>query len=58
LSFPDIRPRAVAAVVGVAALALPAVAAAHVTIQPDTAPAGGYTRVDVPDAMPSPSAAS
>ena len=47
MSFPDIRPRAVAAVVGVAALALPAVAAAHVTIQPNTAPAGGYTRVDV-----------
>ena len=47
MSFPDIRPRAVAAVVGLAALALPAVAAAHVTIQPNTAPAGGYTRVDV-----------
>ena len=47
MSFPDIRPRAVAAVVGVAALASPAVAAAHVTIQPNTAPAGGYTRVDV-----------
>jgi len=47
LSFPDTRPRAVAAVVAVAALALPAVAAAHVTIQPNTATAGGYTRVDV-----------
>ena len=47
MSFPDIRPRAVAAVVAVAALALPAVAAAHVTIQPNTAAAGGFTRVDV-----------
>jgi periplasmic copper chaperone A len=35
--------------VSVAALALlaPAAAQAHVTVQPDTAPAGGYTRVDV-----------
>jgi periplasmic copper chaperone A len=29
------------------ALVLPATAAAHVTIQPDTAPAGGFTRLDV-----------
>jgi len=47
LQFPDIRPRAVAAAAAMAALALPAAAAAHVTIQPSTAPAGGYTRVDV-----------
>jgi uncharacterized protein YcnI len=30
-----------------AALALPATASAHVTLQPTTAPAGGYTRLDV-----------
>jgi uncharacterized protein YcnI len=47
LPFPDIRPRAVAAVVAIVALAWPAAAAAHVTIQPNTAPAGGFTRVDV-----------
>jgi uncharacterized protein YcnI len=47
LQFPDTRPRAVAAVVAVVALALPAAASAHVTIQPNTAPAGGFTRVDV-----------
>ena len=29
------------------ALAAPASAAAHVTVQPDTAPAGGFTRLDV-----------
>ncbi len=29
------------------ALALPAAAAAHVTLQPDTAPAGGFARLDV-----------
>jgi periplasmic copper chaperone A len=47
LPFPDIRPRAVAAVMTVVALALPAAASAHVTIQPNTAAAGGFTRVDV-----------
>ena len=31
----------------VATLALPALAAAHVTVQPDTAAAGGFTRFDV-----------
>jgi periplasmic copper chaperone A len=30
-----------------AALALPAAAAAHVTVQPEQAPAGGFTRLDV-----------
>jgi uncharacterized protein YcnI len=30
-----------------AALALPATASAHVTLQPDSAPAGGFTRLDV-----------
>ncbi len=29
------------------ALAIPAAAQAHVTVQPDTAPAGGFTRLDV-----------
>jgi uncharacterized protein YcnI len=47
VQFPDIRPRAVAAVAATVALAFPAAAAAHVTIQPNTAPAGGFTRVDV-----------
>jgi uncharacterized protein YcnI len=47
VQFPDIRPRAVAAVAATVALALPATASAHVTIQPDTAPAGGFTRIDV-----------
>jgi uncharacterized protein YcnI len=47
LQFPDIRPRAVAAVAATVALAFPAAAAAHVTIQPNTAPAGGFTRIDV-----------
>jgi periplasmic copper chaperone A len=41
---PHIR-TAVAAVA--ATLALPAAASAHVTLQPDTAPAGGFTRLDV-----------
>jgi uncharacterized protein YcnI len=38
-----------------AALALPAAAAAHVTLQPAQAPAGGFTRLDVrvPDEDPS-----
>jgi periplasmic copper chaperone A len=45
---PHIRtgPRAVAAAVA-AALALPATATAHVTLQPSTAPADGFTRLDV-----------
>jgi len=41
-----IGPRLGAAVV-VAALALPAAASAHVTLQPPSAPAGGFTRLDV-----------
>jgi periplasmic copper chaperone A len=39
-------PRAVAAAVA-AALVLPATASAHVTLQPSTAPADGFTRLDV-----------
>jgi len=39
-------PRVAAAVVA-AALALPAAASAHVTLQPSSAPAGGFTRLDV-----------
>jgi periplasmic copper chaperone A len=39
-------PRAVAAAL-TAALALPAAASAHVTLQPTTAPAGEFTRLDV-----------
>ena len=35
------------AAVAVAALAAPAAAQAHVTVQPDEAPAGGFTRLDV-----------
>jgi uncharacterized protein len=35
------------ALAGALALALPAVAGAHVTLQPNSAPAGGYTRLDV-----------
>jgi uncharacterized protein YcnI len=46
MPYSIIRPRAVAAVAA-AALAFPAAAAAHVTIQPNTAAAGGFTRVDV-----------
>jgi periplasmic copper chaperone A len=37
----------VAAVAVAAALALPAAASAHVTLQPSTAPADGFTRLDV-----------
>jgi uncharacterized protein len=37
----------IAAATVVAALALPAAADAHVTLQPKTAPAGGFTRLDV-----------
>jgi uncharacterized protein YcnI len=43
---PRIGPRVAAATV-VAALALPAAASAHVTLQPPSAPAGGFTRLDV-----------
>jgi periplasmic copper chaperone A len=39
--------RTVAAAVVAAALALPAAASAHVTLQPSTAPADGFTRLDV-----------
>ncbi len=39
--------RALLAALPAAILALPAAAAAHVTLQPDTAPAGGFTRLDV-----------
>jgi uncharacterized protein YcnI len=44
--IPRMGPRAVAAAVA-AALALPATASAHVTLQPSTAPADGFTRLDV-----------
>jgi periplasmic copper chaperone A len=47
LPYPINRPRAVAALAAAAALALPAAASAHVTIQPSTAPADGFTRIDV-----------
>jgi uncharacterized protein YcnI len=43
--MPHIRTAAAAAVA--AALTLPAAASAHVTLQPDTAPADGFTRLDV-----------
>jgi periplasmic copper chaperone A len=46
MPYPIIRPRALAAVTAIA-LALPAAASAHVTLQPNTAPAGGFTRLDV-----------
>lgn len=39
--------RTIAAAVLAAALALPAAASAHVTLQPDAAPADGFTRLDV-----------
>ena len=42
--MPHIRTAAAALV---AALALPAAASAHVTLQPNTAPANGFTRLDV-----------
>jgi periplasmic copper chaperone A len=41
------RPRAVAAFAAAGALALPAAASGHVTLQPSTATAGGFTRLDV-----------
>ena len=47
MPYPINRPRAVAALAAVAALGLPAAASAHVTIQPPTAPADGFTRIDV-----------
>jgi uncharacterized protein YcnI len=47
VSSPIPRPRVIAAVTAAAALALPAAASAHVTVQPSTAPAGGFTRLDV-----------
>jgi uncharacterized protein YcnI len=40
-------PRSVAAIAAASALAVPAAAQAHVTIQPNTAEAGGFTRIDV-----------
>ena len=46
MPFPRSVPR-LAAVVATATLALPALASAHVTIQPSTAPADGFTRLDV-----------
>jgi uncharacterized protein YcnI len=39
--------KTISALVAAAALAAPAVAGAHVTLQPDTAPAGGFARLDV-----------
>ena len=39
--------KTIAATVAAAALALPASAAAHITLQPNEAPAGGYARLDV-----------
>ena len=47
MPFPRYGPRMVAAVVATATLAFPALASAHVTIQPSTAPADGFTRLDV-----------
>jgi len=46
MPYPITRPRAVAALTAIA-LAFPAAASAHVTLQPNTAPAGGFTRLDV-----------
>ncbi len=39
--------RSILAVAALAALAIPSTAAAHVTLQPDEAPAGGFARLDV-----------
>jgi uncharacterized protein YcnI len=39
--------KTIAVATAVAALAAPAVAGAHVTLQPDQAPAGGFARLDV-----------
>jgi periplasmic copper chaperone A len=41
------RPRLLAAAIATAALAVPATAEAHVTLQPNTAVAGGFTRLNV-----------
>ncbi len=43
---PTVR-RSILAAAAVAALLAPAAAQAHVTLQPNTAPAGGFTRLDV-----------
>ena len=43
---PTVR-RSILAAAAAAALLAPAAAQAHVTLQPDTAPAGGFTRLDV-----------
>jgi uncharacterized protein YcnI len=42
-----IRRKTIAAAVAAAALLAPSMAQAHVTLQPNTAPAGGFTRLDV-----------
>jgi uncharacterized protein YcnI len=47
LSSAITKPGVVAALAAAAALAGPATASAHVTLQPSTAPAGGFTRLDV-----------
>lgn len=39
--------RLIGAAAAAIALAAPAVASAHVTVQPSSAPAGGFTRLDV-----------
>jgi uncharacterized protein len=41
------RVKAVAGLVATVMLAAPAIASAHVTLQPDEVPAGGFTRLDV-----------
>src|SRR5262245_36855716 len=46
MPYPITRPRAVAVLTAIA-LAVPAAASAHVTLQPNTAPAGGFTRLNV-----------
>ena len=46
MPHPRKGPRVAAAAIA-AAFALPAAASAHVTLQPPTAPAGGFTRLDV-----------
>ncbi len=46
MPYPRKGPRVAAAVIA-AAFALPAAASAHVTLQPPSAPAGGFTRLDV-----------
>ena len=47
MRYPMHRPRAAAALAVTAALGLPAAASAHVTLQPSSVPAGGFTRLDV-----------